>query len=301
MSDDRDWRQYTRRGALGLMGLGGLAVASETLGFSTVTSDRGVALTVANDDSAALQIEGKPDGGTGTSDILQNFDSNNAAAPALDVSFTNKSGSPIDSDNLEVTVEVDSNTSNSGVEIIDQGGFSTSGDTNIGPNDGSTTFSTGLSNTATEALLIDNRIDASDDGQAVIDLSVSADFANGISLSLNRTGIAIATRVNNVSGTVQDVDDNTVTDEDTVSLDVSVEDNESSGIQGAVVGVNSISPTDAVEGLSDTSTATTGTDSYTDATFDNVTFTNDGSSEDVDIEFDADGVTDTLTVTVQPP
>ncbi|TKX40013.1 hypothetical protein [Halorubrum sp. CGM4_25_10-8A] len=56
MSDDSDLRSYTRRGALGLMGAGGVLAATETLGFSNFTRDRNLNIAVTNDLNSLLKV-----------------------------------------------------------------------------------------------------------------------------------------------------------------------------------------------------------------------------------------------------
>ena len=56
MSDDSDLRSYTRRGALGLMGVGGVLAATETLGFSNLTRDRNLNIAVTNDLNSLLKV-----------------------------------------------------------------------------------------------------------------------------------------------------------------------------------------------------------------------------------------------------
>ena len=56
MSDDSDLRSYTRRGALGLMGVGGVLAATETLGFSNFTRDRNLNIAVTNDLNSLLKV-----------------------------------------------------------------------------------------------------------------------------------------------------------------------------------------------------------------------------------------------------
>lgn len=56
MSDDSDLRSYTRRGALGLMGAGGVLAATETLGFSNFTRDRNLNIAVTNDLKSLLKV-----------------------------------------------------------------------------------------------------------------------------------------------------------------------------------------------------------------------------------------------------
>jgi hypothetical protein len=56
MREDRDLRTYTRRGALGLMGAGGVFAATETFGFTELTADRGVGVSVGDDADAGVKI-----------------------------------------------------------------------------------------------------------------------------------------------------------------------------------------------------------------------------------------------------
>ena len=58
---DRRWRTTTRRSALGLMSVGAAFFATETLGFTQLSADRGVNVAVANDLNAALIIEAADD------------------------------------------------------------------------------------------------------------------------------------------------------------------------------------------------------------------------------------------------
>ncbi len=55
MSDDRR-KTYTRRGALGLMGAGGVFTVTETFGVTRLTADRGVEVSVGSDADAGLKI-----------------------------------------------------------------------------------------------------------------------------------------------------------------------------------------------------------------------------------------------------
>ena len=62
MSDEeRDLRKYSRRSAIGLMGVGGGLAATETLGFTNLTADRGVNIGVADDLNSDLIIEASDD------------------------------------------------------------------------------------------------------------------------------------------------------------------------------------------------------------------------------------------------
>lgn len=54
--DDKSIRKYSRRGALGLMGIGGAMAVSETIGFSNLSTKRGVSVNVVDDGVALLEI-----------------------------------------------------------------------------------------------------------------------------------------------------------------------------------------------------------------------------------------------------
>ena len=57
-----------RRSALGLMGIGAVGVASETLGFTNVTAGRGVNIGVEDDPDATFKIEDDDSPGTAIND-----------------------------------------------------------------------------------------------------------------------------------------------------------------------------------------------------------------------------------------
>ena len=62
MTDSNErWRTTTRRSALGLMSVGAAFFATETLGFTQLSADRGVNVAVADDLNAALIIEAAND------------------------------------------------------------------------------------------------------------------------------------------------------------------------------------------------------------------------------------------------
>lgn len=106
MSDDRDWRTYTRRGALGLMGIGGVVGVGETLGFTSLTNSRGVNVDVANDDQEAVfQIEGEVDGDTDTLDGMSFDVSGNSQEDELTVKLTNLLGQSIAPHDLRVSIK----------------------------------------------------------------------------------------------------------------------------------------------------------------------------------------------------
>jgi hypothetical protein len=97
MSDDRDWRQYTRRGALGLMGVGGLAVATETMGITQLQTDRDTAIDTAGDAASDVGLQVTDSNGDAIDD--QTF------TDAVKISFTNTTSNTLVSPNdLSVTL-----------------------------------------------------------------------------------------------------------------------------------------------------------------------------------------------------
>ena len=102
MSDEGGWRRYSRRGALGLMGVGGIAVVSETMGFTDVSRGRGVNIGVDEDDEAILQIVADP-GGKDT--VLTDSDAQ-PFGPSLDIEITNNAAEMIDISSVESDADV---------------------------------------------------------------------------------------------------------------------------------------------------------------------------------------------------
>lgn len=111
MDEDRDLRKYTRRGALGLMGIGGAVGVSETLGFSSLKASRGVGINISDDDSALLKITVSGDA-TVDDGALNMIPS---AKSPVEITFTNNAGSDFVGDSLgtgsglavELTVDSD--------------------------------------------------------------------------------------------------------------------------------------------------------------------------------------------------
>lgn len=111
MSDDRDWREYTRRGALGLMGLGAGLAATETAGITSLTADRSTTLRFADDSTAMLGIEGD---GKALNDPTDDNRTSFTSSP-ITITLTNRLGNAIPGGDLEVTI-TNSNTSTLTVE-----------------------------------------------------------------------------------------------------------------------------------------------------------------------------------------
>jgi len=277
MSDDRDLRTYTRRGALALMGVGGLVGASETLGFSNATSSRGLNLGVSSDDNAVLTITATPDDGTGTEDTLDAFSDDSPATPPVEVSFTNETDAPTERAGLDVEV--------------------TGGTIDQSP-DGSDTFTTELSangeNDDTETIIVDN--DTGGTESATIDIN-NAVFTNGTSISLSRSFV-VASPVTDLTTDPTDADNPSVTTGDSLDISVTAEDTTDSDTLSNVSITTTVSSTDDNISINNLSgEKSTGSDSN-QATF-SPTFENTGNSNSIaTIKFTADRVSTTLTVTV---
>lgn len=184
MSDDRDWRQYTRRSAMGLMGLGAGLATTETLGFTQLTAGRGVDLNIADDSNALLSIQGDGDsGGSGNLENKSPFDE------PLTITFNNQAGTDINTDDLSVTV-TNKDTSAGTITVTDFDGSTTSTIDNSGE---FKTFYTGLSTgeTTGKSLSIQTDIDDGTSPGATINIDVDAVFASGLSIELERTDIDI--------------------------------------------------------------------------------------------------------------
>ena len=117
MSDEeRDLRKYSRRSAIGLMGVGGGLAATETLGFTNLTADRGVNGAVADDLDAALKIEvadsamgsngnGEELEGEFTNEVFIRFENNTGDHREIDLGGNNGEISGDDSDKITVSDE----------------------------------------------------------------------------------------------------------------------------------------------------------------------------------------------------
>ena len=157
MSDggERDLRKYSRRAAIGLMGVGGGLAATETLGFTNVTADRGTTLRFADDDEAAFRIiandandEDEPIQEGGDTD-KKTFDEN------LELKFENQLGADIKEGDLEIRIQnTDDDTA---VTEEDNTGFNkSSGDFPLeGSDDNSATFESSKSISSGESLSIE--------------------------------------------------------------------------------------------------------------------------------------------------
>ena len=187
---DRRWRTTTRRSALGLMSVGAAFFATETLGFTQLSADRGVNVAVANDLDAVLRIavqEGQ-DG---------DFDEELTDEPFsgdTNVEFVNQSETAIDGDSDDgLTVEIDATDSDDGtsLEISDEENFNITDGTDA--TEDIVTATTDLdpengSGNDNRAVLGFNPTDDGDNSPEA-DITVTATFADGTTLTLTREGI----------------------------------------------------------------------------------------------------------------
>lgn len=185
MSDDRDLRKYTRRGALGLMGIGGIVAVSETLGFSSLGAGRGVSIGISDDDSALLEIT--VDGNNSVNGGALN--TTQSAVSPVEVTFTNNAGSDFVGDSLGtgsgLAVELSVNSGGlNGINNVDTDNtdFTIDGDTANADFQAHTDLSDG--NQATLKLTND------DASHAEISLTIAAD--GRISLGTTRNDNQIA-------------------------------------------------------------------------------------------------------------
>ena len=161
----------TRRSALGLMGIGAVGVASETLGFTQLSADRGVNVAVADDTDAALRIGvNDSDDGNFDNELDSTFDGDQF------VQFRNDSSEEISSLELTITKTDDGGS----VDIDDVSGqeFGFSGNT---LDDGNRFITESASLDSGE----ESVIEISPSGDNTLEFDLTAEF-NGTTLSLTR-------------------------------------------------------------------------------------------------------------------
>ena len=181
MSDgDRDLRKYSRRSAIGLMGVGGGLAATETLGFTNLTAGRGVEVAVDGDDDAVLRVV---DEGNGIP--LQDqepFDNK------VEIKFENESNTGINSNDLSVTIK-NQDDSDTDVDVDD---FDSETETeSISPGGSSGEFNTDLGVSSQASLTVELN-EKDENNTSKIDVDVNADFGSGeFSVDFIRTDINI--------------------------------------------------------------------------------------------------------------
>ena len=191
MREDRDLRTYTRRGALGLMGAGGVFAATETFGVTNLTAGRGTNIIVANDSADAVALELVDSNGSIGGEIYTLPDSDTET-----FTITNQSGESLSSSADDLTVTLSGSNPNGSGKVTIEGtsGFDSSdfpvtdtGDatliinSNFGPSD-SGSFQLGINDT-TES----SNGGTTDVRDALeVDITVTAEFPN-TTLSFTRS------------------------------------------------------------------------------------------------------------------
>jgi len=169
MSDDSDIPEYTRRGAVGLMGVGGALAVTETFGFTQLTADRGVGITVSGDDASGFEITTAD--GSGLNDTT-------SANQTLSLTFRNNTGTDFDGNSLSENegLAVEISASGTDVEVTDRSGDQSFSSTSTTISSGSSgTVATDLPSSDTAKLDIEN---TTDDTDATVDLHIVATDSN---------------------------------------------------------------------------------------------------------------------------
>jgi len=279
MREDRDLRTYTRRGALGLMGAGGVFAATETFGFTDATRNRGLNLGVSTDDNAVLTITGTAKGGMGDEDTLDNFDSNSPATPPLDISFTNKTNAATTGDGFKLKI--------TGGTIDDSSEF-TKDDRTF-----TTTLSANGDSGDNATVTVDN--DTGGTESITIEI-VNVDLKNGASISLTRNNVTLDSPVTELTTSPDSPD---VDSGKSLNIDVEAQDNQDgddlSNID--ITGNTTNSTSTNVDVTFNQDTRSTG-DSSSVTFSPEFSYSKSSGSGDAEIEFSADEVSTTLTVTV---
>ncbi len=159
MSDDSDLRSYTRRGALGLMGAGGVLAATETLGFSNFTRDRNLNIAVTNDINSLLKVYVE------NNSTNEAIDGQRLTQESATVSFKNQSD--VELKDIKIAI------SNSGGAPVEYNSSFT---------DNSNPFQTDLSPGSTRSI----EILTMSSGTADITLDISTDTLPDLSIELSR-------------------------------------------------------------------------------------------------------------------
>ena len=188
MSDEeRDLRKYSRRSAIGLMGVGGGLAATETLGFTNVTADRGTNIGINTDSDALLRVAVNQGQNSDFDEELtdQPFSGDSS------IEFVNQSNVAIEDagEGLEVTIDATDSTGETSLDIGENNGvFSIEG---TDATEGLVTATADLASSGGEndtGVLI---VSPTDDGEdsPVADFSIEADFGGGSVITFDRNNI----------------------------------------------------------------------------------------------------------------
>ena len=178
MNEDKR-KRYTRRGAIGLMGVGAVGVVSETLGFTNLTAGRGVDIDVVTDDNenAILRIidndDGQPIAGKTFGDSVQ-------------IDIENNSGSELSAGDLVVTVDA---TDVTGEDLEVSSDDFTDGGTITKVSDPiELKLEAGISDSNTASFTLETTEDSG--GDVTVNITFDATF-NGTSLTATREDITV--------------------------------------------------------------------------------------------------------------
>ena len=181
---DRRWRTTTRRSALGLMSVGAAFFATETLGFTQLSADRGVNVAVADDLNAVLGLEGDSSDGDVDEEPLSDLEGENIEGD-LTITFTNQSDVTLESSSDDLIVTIEETGNSSGLAVTETSGFDSEDDIEAGE-EKTYNIDEDLSTNDDASIVLENN----DTENATIDVTVDAEF-NGTTLNLTRENITI--------------------------------------------------------------------------------------------------------------
>ena len=184
MSDEeRDLRKYSRRSAIGLMGVGGGLAATETLGFTNLTADRGVNVGVVTDDdeNATLRITDDTDDTDGDPIAGKTFDD------SVQIDIKNNSGSELTAEDDDLVVTVDADTIDDEELDVTSGDFDDDGTISNGSGSITLELKTDTEDRETVSFTLATQDSG---GDVTVDIRFDATF-NGTSLTATREGIMV--------------------------------------------------------------------------------------------------------------
>lgn len=192
MSDgDSHLRKYSRRSAIGLMAIGGGLTATETLGFTRLTADRAISISVANDRNASLRITVEEGQSGGYEDTLTDepFSGNS------NVKFENAGNSDITSGNGDA-ITVDISATDAGSITFDDNREGAQTFTFV-DDDTQATKGNGVTAEADlpsgdDAILSVAPIDNDDGNSPTVDFTITATPSDGVELDIERLNVTFS-------------------------------------------------------------------------------------------------------------
>ena len=183
MSDEeRDLRKYSRRSAIGLMGVGGGLAATETLGFTNVTAGRDAFIGIDGDGDAILESTGSSEEGGVDDEPLSELEDDDVDDD-LTIEFTNRSDVTLEAGSDDLAVKINETANNK----LDVSTTNFDSETDIEAGEGQTyNIDSNLDTNDNASIELTNN----DGDSATIDVEVDAVF-NGTALNLTRDDITI--------------------------------------------------------------------------------------------------------------